>query len=395
MFRNICKAVVLIGVALVSHDLFSQIIPSSRTIEWSRNTCGVPGGIPNRTTIFTTLNPGATTAQINSAIANCPSNQVVKLNAGTYNVGTINLGTRNGVTLRGAGPGQTILNSSASSACIMSDQYGFATGVNISSGYTKGSTNIVLSSGSGFTVGNLMVMTQNDDTSFVMTSGSPGRRMEYMARITAINGNAVTFWPPLPWGLSSSLAPQAARLNGGPGLSMTGIEDMRINNLGTAADIIQFVGTYACWVKNVELTGGQNTFVFMVSSLQNEMRHCYVHTAAGYPNNSDGFGVYVYGNSTYCLIEDNIFNQVGEGILQTASSANAFLFNYCKDMTFNGWPYQTGGFNCNHGAHPMMCLWEGNISEQFQCDGYHGSSSHQTLFRNWFHGLSNLGVTGT
>ena len=58
-------------------------IAASRRIDWSQ--AGVPGGIPNRSTICATLNPGATAAQINSAIAAC-SNGVVYLNAGTYNL---------------------------------------------------------------------------------------------------------------------------------------------------------------------------------------------------------------------------------------------------------------------------------------------------------------------
>jgi hypothetical protein len=33
-----------------------------------------------------------------------------------------------------------------------------------------------------------------------------------------------------------------------------------------------------------------------------------------------------------------------------------------------------------------MNLFEGNIGEKFQNDGYHGSTSHQMLFRNNFHG---------
>jgi len=372
----------------------AEIIPSGRRIDWA-GAAGVPGGIPARTTIYATLNPGATAAQINSAIASCPSNQVVFLNAGTYNsVGEINFRTRNGVTLRGAGPGRTIINSISTSSCIGADQYGHGSGVSITSGYTKGSTNIVLSSASGFIVGNLMRIDQNDDTSFVLTSQGPGRNMEFLARITAVNGNSVTFWPPLPWGLSSTLAPRAAYQNGGPGLSLSGIEDLTINNTARATDIIQFIGTFACWVKNVEMTRGQNSFVFLVGCLQNEMRHCYAHDADQYPLNTDGFGIYVYGNSTYCLVEDNIFTRMGVGILQTASSANAFLFNYCREITFNGWPYQTGGMNAGHGAHPMMCLWEGNISEQWQHDGYHGSASHQILFRNWLHGVNELGRTG-
>src|SRR6059058_4077341 len=61
-----------------------EIIGVDRRIDWSQ--AGIPGGIPNRTAICATLNPGATAAQINSAIAACPSGQVVFLNAGTYNL---------------------------------------------------------------------------------------------------------------------------------------------------------------------------------------------------------------------------------------------------------------------------------------------------------------------
>ncbi len=63
---------------------WSGIIDPSRAADWTNP--GVVGGIPSRTTICATLNPGATAAQISSAIASCPSGQVVFLNAGTYNL---------------------------------------------------------------------------------------------------------------------------------------------------------------------------------------------------------------------------------------------------------------------------------------------------------------------
>src|SRR5882762_9499923 len=96
----------LMGVA-TSVDA-QTLISASRRINWSQ--AGVPGGIPNRTTICATLNPGASTAQINSAIASCPGDQVVKLNAGTYSLSTgIVFNNKNNVTLRGAGANQTFL----------------------------------------------------------------------------------------------------------------------------------------------------------------------------------------------------------------------------------------------------------------------------------------------
>jgi hypothetical protein len=57
-------------------------------------------------------------------------------------------------------------------------------------------------------------------------------------------------------------------------------------------------------------------------------------------------------------------------------------------MRFPGWPnYQMQDFNGNHGPHGMMCLFEGNVgSGGLQQDGYHGSVSHVTYFRNHFTG---------
>src|SRR4051812_7043434 len=95
---------------------WSGVLDPSRAIDWSQ--AGVPGGIPNRTTVCATLNPGATAAQINSAIAACPANQVVFLNAGTYNLSTgLFFNNKSNVTVRGAGADQTILKFTGAQSC--------------------------------------------------------------------------------------------------------------------------------------------------------------------------------------------------------------------------------------------------------------------------------------
>src|SRR5437773_8024424 len=99
---NRYKSFILLNFILISSLIATQTLPvgaspwtgildASRAIDWGN--AGVPGGIPNRTTICATLNPGADTTQINSAIAACPAGQVVFLNAGTYTVSNgINFG---------------------------------------------------------------------------------------------------------------------------------------------------------------------------------------------------------------------------------------------------------------------------------------------------------------
>ena len=106
-------ALVLLNLTLwtlpVQAELWSSILNPSRAINWSN--AGIPGGIPGRTTICQTLNPGVTAAQINTAITNCASGQVVMLTAGTYNLsGGITFNGKSNVTLRGAGANQTIIN---------------------------------------------------------------------------------------------------------------------------------------------------------------------------------------------------------------------------------------------------------------------------------------------
>ena len=65
-----------------SAEPWSGILDPSRAIDWSH--AGIPGGIPNRATICTSLEPGSTAAQIDAAIAACPADQVVFLSAGTF-----------------------------------------------------------------------------------------------------------------------------------------------------------------------------------------------------------------------------------------------------------------------------------------------------------------------
>src|SRR5437870_12782730 len=78
---------------------WSGILSPSRATDWSQ--AGVTGGIPNRTTICATLNPGATAAQINSAIASCPNGQVVQLGAGSFNLASPIIISTSHVTLLG------------------------------------------------------------------------------------------------------------------------------------------------------------------------------------------------------------------------------------------------------------------------------------------------------
>src|SRR6266699_4613638 len=152
---------------------WSGIIDPSRAVDWSR----AGTSIPNRTTNCATLSPGATSSQINSAISNCPANQVVFLNAGTYNLsGGITFNGHSNVTLRGAGPTLTVLQFSSGDNCggqggdicvigsnpayVGSSQVqpGGSNAHGWTAGYTKGATKITLDSASGLSVGSVVIL---------------------------------------------------------------------------------------------------------------------------------------------------------------------------------------------------------------------------------------------
>ena len=96
-------------VLLFSFAGFGQILSSDRRIDWNP---GVRGGIPTRTTIYTTLSSASSSASIQSALNACPSNQVVLLGAGTFTISSM-ITIPSGVTLRGAGMGKTILKGAS------------------------------------------------------------------------------------------------------------------------------------------------------------------------------------------------------------------------------------------------------------------------------------------
>ena len=166
---------ILLWLGMYSHaQLWSGVLSSNRAIDWTQ--AGVVGGIPNRTTVCSTLNPGATASQIQNAIAACPSGQVVFLNAGTYNLGSgIDFGSKSNVTLRGAGADQTLLVFTGDANCR-----GFGSLICIGNstnpvlptpsatttwtgGYARGTTSLTVGSTSGMSVGNLLFLDQLDD----------------------------------------------------------------------------------------------------------------------------------------------------------------------------------------------------------------------------------------
>ena len=407
----------LIVVApMVAHaQPWAGILSLSRAIDWG--TAGVAGGVPNPTTVCATLNPGATAAQIISAINACPANQVVFLNAGTYNNITGLSITRSNVTLRGAGADKTKLSFSgnvfpnitpgASIAVWSGEQNdGFAPRHTAAwtAGYAKGTTLVTLSSTTGLAVGGLLVLDQQDSSDdgdiFVNTGATgeggnntarSGRAQIQIVTVTAINGLNVTISPGLympNWRASQS----PGAYWGNTTVRGVGIEDMTLdhsgNNGSNTVDGIDFHNAANCWLKGVRSiinrnTASQTKNVRINHGARITIRDSYIYGPIDL--GSEHYGV-SYEVTSDILTENNILHGI----------TSPFVPNDPMSGGVVGYNYSTGDRYAPtvtmHSGDEQMLLWEGNQGTGFVADVIHGHHHFITAFRNLWQGPNPEGT---
>jgi hypothetical protein len=377
------------------------LIADHRT-DWT--TAGVRGGVPTVSTIYTNFYSTNYWAQIQTGINNCPSNQVVKLNGGPYTL-TNFLDVLNGVVLRGDGPTNTVLNYIGGGFEALRIR-GSATinpppnNVTWTNGYTAGSTNLFFSSVPNLAVGQAVILVENPDLSVVSPSGSDvpadysgmlGNSTlihQQIVVVTAITTNTmVTVFPPIyatNW--LSSLSPQAFWLGSNTSIRKAGIENLCIDtSAGSPSYNILVQDSVDCWLKNVESRSGNLAHVYWFESTCGEIRECYFHIDTSYGTSS--YGVYLYCSSAI-KVEDNITYEVTGPIRLATASGNVIGYNYLAWPRYDSSPHFLNEGIKTHGGHPDYNLYEGNEfttstnGAGVYFDNTHGSSSHNTAFRN-------------
>ncbi len=393
-------------------QLWTGIIDPSRAIDWSNP--GIPGGIPNRTTICATLNPGATSAQIDSAIAAC-NNGVVFLNAGTYSLsGGITLRGKSNVTLRGAGPDQTILHftgadpcdSFPANVCVKGTSAVGVWGVpsanihNWTAGYAKGTTQITLDSTVGVTTGMILVLDQLDDstdTGGVVVNGQaisafsiegnapgrPSRTQQQYVKVTAISGTQVTISPGLY--MSNWRASQQPQVwfwgDTSQTAFMDGIEDMTLDHSASnETPGMMFWNAYTNWVKNVKSLTPNRNHIWLYQSARTEVRDSYFYGTKNAATQSYGVEYFMTSDD---LVINNVFQHITCPIMTGPSEGAVAAYNYMIDMYYSTVPnWQMWGINGSHDTGTGMNLFEGNQGDGFGMDLYHGPGALPTAFRN-------------
>ena len=416
--RKLLSWLLIIGLCYPALSWAFYDIPSGRRIAWNAGLDPV-GGIPSAGwTVTTPLGLHQDGSQndagiINKAIATSSPNTVIYLPAGTYLVSS-NITMKSNVVLRGAGaeypwlpkasPGSTVLVTAGGAGFIRMGTKATAAGaVNITSGYTKGSTTLTLASASGLAVNQYISIFEDNDTTIPVDSsgcdwcGDDSDRgthcLQQYSKITDVSGNTITIDPPMYFTYSSDLNPQIRKVSSEGDFSIyrSGLENLKMNNAGGGGPMISIESARDCWVKNVETynagSSAKQGHVQIEWSFSCEIRDSHFHH--GRSHNSDrNYGVYgLFWNSNH-KIENNILFSNRHGILfEGGGSGCAILYNFL-DGNYEGEDpgYLSGDLNPNHGPHPHMNLIEGNISAKVEHDSTMGSSSHDTMFRNWTRG---------
>ena len=396
----------------------AEVIPGERRIDWS--TTGIPGGIPDRTTICETIDSavygnGVTDATdaIQEALDDCPDEQVVYLPEGTYIVtDTIHLYDYD--TLRGAGPGKTILKHTGGYSRSMVDMrgsiyYQLATLHKIHDVLeaNKDSQLLTLSSASEINPGDILLINQLNDNDLVDPVGVEGkctycgyedgdRVLGQLVEVAAVNGDQVSLTLPLHWTYDTNLDPWAYQVDAYAMIRHAGLEDLTLTqDLPEVEFMIEMDGAQYSWIKNIEIKNIQRRGMWIIDSLQNEIRETYVHVGIDGYGRDRGYGIYLDLHSSNNLVENNILSAIDGGGVMTGggASGNVIAYNYLHEILFDDPWWMIASPSINHNPHPKMNLWEGNIGYKAEADIIHGSSSHNTIFRSQSKGWQSDTIT--
>jgi hypothetical protein len=399
------------------------LIPADRVTTWNPGLNAV-GGIPQRTQIFVTLSPsgGDDTAQIQSALDDCPKDEVVQLGPGTFHIEGHGLSmTRGHVVLRGSGPTQTILLKTGTDWPVIMmglRWFKYAPGIPLTANATKGAFSVTVASNPGFKVGEIVHIDQLSDDS--RSDTVPPVRKVYWGEhakpdgpvrgwfsefnrpigqaleIAGVNGNQVTFTTPFHIDFETALHAHLVRIVNDEGVQVdavkySGIEDLAVVNGdgGDGGGNIHLFATAYSWVKNVESSGSLGHSCNLEGTFRCEVRDSYFHTTRSPNPGGNGYGIGLNRYASDNLYENNIvwnFNKLT--IARASGGGNVFGYNYLQDGY--GADYRSFvevGAGPNHYAGAHMELFEGNESFNFDTEAQWGNSIYGTAFRNHWTGL--------
>jgi len=430
---------------------------ADRLVDWSQVGAwdGAVRGIPD-TSAWTVINVKTAygahgdgvsddTVHIQNAINAAPQNSIIYFPEGTYVYTYLNCAGKNRMVLRGDGATKTtLLRTGAGTYSIYFNGEGTQAGpFTITSGATKGSTSMVLSSVTGLAVGNTITVYPALPAGFPGTAGV--QRLPFEATSGYATGNPGTPFPnltiePRPpesagyyygWSWNSGLYPRATIWNNcqwyegfGQLVEITGIngttvsfkeslyynytsysprvvkmasfikhvgvEDLKVEHpVGSAPSAHSIFFKYVAngWVKRCEIKNTTNHAIYVRYSRACEFSKNYIHHGVTYASGMSYLMSFADYNSDH-YVYDNIIQHGRHNITFEGGGQGCVVgYNYSMEPAggapVENWLHADVGM---HGRHPFMNLFEGNLGARFDADNIHGGSSHNVIFRNWWSG---------
>jgi hypothetical protein len=429
----------------------NAFLPADRATTWNPGMMGA-GGIPVRSKVCATLNSrgGALddTAQIQVAMNACPAGQVVQLAAGTFIINSGNfLLINKGITLRGAGPGQTTLAktngakpfqaavSAKPSPLIIVGPSRWNNSVVGSTDLTadadKDAYSVTVAKAAGFLPGQIVLLDEAsgagwrtdpqgrgqiwaspdwrvvwekhnpvvpyvDDfaaDAFPTTPGTagswfsrPDRPTAEVKQIASVSGFTITFTTPVHISYRTSHAAQLSRYQQ-PHVKNAGVEDLTL--IGGDNGNLRFDWAALSWVRNVESTVWHGEGFAIDASFRVELREFYVHDAAWAQPGGGGYAISLSAGTAEVLVENGISVRTNKVIVARSAGAGSVVgYNY-MDMGYintNG-AWIEIGLNASHMVGSHHVLFEGNYAFNADNDQTHGNSIYHTYFRNHLRGI--------
>ena len=384
----------------------ADVLPAERRTTWRP---GIPGGIPTRTGVCASLDAGRfgegsrdATGAIQSAIDGCPDGQVVALGPGEFRVdGEHPLTIRKGIVLRGAGRSRTRLvrtGGSANPIVLIGERWPReAASVRLSADAAKGALAVRVARTAGFAPGQLALIDEPPDPSFVYwgrdPAAAPGgpargwftrydRPVGQMVEIASVSGDTVSLTAPLHIAFRTARGAELTRFEVPFGARRAGIEDLQVR--GGGDDNLTLRLAVESWVSNVESVDSTGDSIGLDNCLRCVVRDSDVHhTTSPYPGGA-GYLLSIASYTADSLVENNAFVNGNKVMVMRASGGgNVIAYNYFDDGHIASYPgWMETGLNASHLACPHFELFEGNEAFNIDGDDTWGGSAFNTFFRN-------------
>ncbi|WP_339085055.1 right-handed parallel beta-helix repeat-containing protein [Hyphomicrobium sp. ghe19] len=324
----------------------------------------------------------------------------MQLSAGTFKISSGPIRVNKGITLRGAGPTQTVLEAPDGN-----NQAVVVIGVrwvkplrstNLTTDAVKETYSVTVESTVGLSVGQIVLIDALTDPALTYWAADcdenckgwfsrTDRPLTQVMEIAGINDKTLTFTTPFHITFETSRTAQLTTFEA-PAVKNAGVEDLKVFG-GEGGDgggnFFMELAAYS-WLKNVESQHSIGASVHVYRSFRCVIRDSYFHETKDPNPGGAGYGIDVSLGSSDNLVENNIswsFNKVF--LMRAAGGGNVIAYNYLEDGFGAGYAtMQENGLNASHMTTSHHVLFEGNEAFNLSSDGRWGNAIYITYFRN-------------